>query len=178
MARRKSWLPHGHDLLCDRGRSLMKHPTVIYLLVDTRPETIAKGWSNGFPFYCGRARYRYVSHILVVGSTTTPRPTNRKSDRLPDRWIRDCGQHIRMQVMRVVPAGGDWETAHRDYIRWMRTNFPGGANITDGWTGPLGYRWTDEQLEQRRVRRFRTKRQLSVERKRKVAERLKNAHNR
>jgi len=155
----------------------MKHPTVIYLLVDIRPETIAKGWSNGFPFYCGRASYRYVSHILVVGSITTPRPTNRKSNRLPDRWIRACGRHIRMQVMRVIPPGGDWATAHRDYIRWLQTNFPGGANITDGGTGPLGYRWTDEQLEQRRVRRFRTKRQLSVERKRKVAERLKNAHN-
>lgn len=153
-------------------------PTMIYLLIDIRPETIAKGWPNGFPFYCGKTTHRNATHLLTVGSARTPRPNDKNSHRLPDLWIRACGPHIQMKVMRVVPVGGDWVTPHRNYIRWLRTNFPGGANITDGGPGPTGYQWSAEQLKRHNKKVVRTKRQLSVERKRNVAERLKSADSR
>jgi hypothetical protein len=102
-------------------------PTFIYWLIDTRPETIAAGWSAGLPFYCGKTVHapetRFKGHLHLARK----KPARRLSLRLAA-----CGEHVRVQTMEIVPPGDGWMERERRWIKILRFGFPGTLNVNDG----------------------------------------------
>ncbi|KRQ11648.1 hypothetical protein AOQ73_06120 [Bradyrhizobium pachyrhizi] len=113
-------------------RVLNTRPTSIYWLFDMRPETLVV-WPNGLPFYCGKT----VSDP-VVRLQEHQRDANRHPTRAVSARIIECANHIRVQVIEIVPAAADWRECERRLIRALRLLHPGGANISDGGEGTPG----------------------------------------
>lgn len=108
-------------------------PTSIYWLYDMRPETIAMGWKNGFPFYCGKTVQKVTNRLLMHRKDAVRFP-----DRLSSKWINACGSHIRVETKEIVPADGDWIERERFGILTLRALYPGGANTSAGGEGVPG----------------------------------------
>lgn len=108
-------------------------PTLIYWLLDIRPETIAAGWPVGKPFYCGK-----------TVSTTNDRLRGHRecARRFPAREISKrlaaCGEHVSVLTMETVPVEGDWRARERHWIKILRFSFPDVANISAGGHGTVG----------------------------------------
>lgn len=133
-----AWLP---ELLYVTGMPRCRNTksTSIYWLVDVRPETIAGGWSGGKPFYCGKTtqpvRKRISSHYADA---------RRHGNRRVGSILRLCGDHLRVVVMEIVPADGDWPAREKFWISQVRLMNPDCANISDGGFGMTGYIATEE----------------------------------
>lgn len=122
-------------------RKHIRKATFIYWLIDVRPETIADGWPNGKPFYCGK----------TVQSLST-RLNHHKSagkynlSRLVSKRIHECGEHVSIKLVEMVDAEQDWIEREKHWIAILRYSFPGGANISAGGQGVLGYIPSEETL--------------------------------
>jgi hypothetical protein len=107
-------------------------PTSIYWLFDTRPETLI-AWPQGRPFYCGKtvsdAEFRFAEHR---------RDANRHPTRLVSVRIVECAECVRVQVMEIVPASGDWRRREHHWIGALRLLYPGCVNVSDGGEGTPG----------------------------------------
>jgi hypothetical protein len=119
-------------------------PTTIYWLVDTRPETIANGWSNGYPFYCGKTIFSAEKRLVEHYATAVKHP-----HRAIAAWIRGCGKHICVQIMETVPTDKDWAERERYWIATLRLLWPLCANTTNGGQGALGLVHPRESVERR-----------------------------
>lgn len=101
-----------------------ERPTVIYWLVDTRTNT---------PFYCGKTvqsvEQRLEQHRIAA---------LRYPSRLISHFISGCGEHIRIEIMEIVPADKDWCERERHWIKILRFSFPNNANTSDGGEGAPG----------------------------------------
>lgn len=137
-------------------------PTYIYWLFDTRPETIAAGHPNGRPFYCGKTleppEERLKQHIKTA---------KKVPHRLASRVILNCGEHISVATVAVVPAGGDWAAAERNWIRTLESAHPT-ANTRDVTTKNPGHTWPfvkppREQIDRRKHAEKRLKRLAAIE---------------
>lgn len=123
-------------------------PTLIYWLLDVRPETIAAGWSSGQPFYCGKTVYdvgfRLRNHHRAA-VLQPHRPISKK--------LIECGDQVRWQIMETVPANNDWAQRERYWIRLLRHSFPA-VNVSDGGDGPTGWipgaEWRTQMSERMR----------------------------
>lgn len=118
-------------------------PTNIYWLYDMRPETIAGGYQNGKPFYCGKTvqkpERRLRRHHYSPSGDAGPR-------------ILECGAFIRISITEIVPADQDWCARERFWIHTMRLLWPGCClNLTDGGDGAPGYVHTAEFRAKRRA---------------------------
>lgn len=113
-------------------------PTNIYWLYDMRPETIAMGWTYGYPFYCGKTvkslKQRLSGH----------RKTARSNDQPVCHWVRACGDHLSIKLLRVVPLDQSWRDVERYWIKTLRSLVPNCANVNDGGEGMPGYVHTAE----------------------------------
>jgi hypothetical protein len=118
-------------------------PTEIYWLLDVRPETIANGWSNGYPFYCGKTIFSAQKRLVEHYATAVTHP-----HRAIAAWIRGCGKHIRVQVMETVPADKDWAERERWWIATLRALWPLCANTTAGGQGVPGLIRSRKSIEQ------------------------------
>lgn len=107
--------------------------TLIYWLLDMRPETIAAGWHSGQPFYCGKtvegAQVRLVGHRACA---------KRYPQRATSRRVNECGEYLRLEIMETVLPGGDWVAREKHWISILRFSFPGGTNVADGGQGCAG----------------------------------------
>lgn len=108
--------------------------TVIYWLLDTRPETMAAGWPLGEPFYCGKTVRSTAKRLVSHRSSAAHNPHGRVGARL-----LECGDFVRIETMEVVPPDQDWRERERHWIRLMRGSFPGAVNVSDGGDGPVGW---------------------------------------
>lgn len=122
-------------------------PTLIYWLIDIRPETIAAGWSSGLPFYCGKTvattRIRLGQHRCQAAS----KPHGKVGIR-----VVECGEFIRVQTMEVVPSAEDWTAREKFWIATMRLLYPGCClNVTDGGEGPVGHVQSAETLVKKSI---------------------------
>jgi hypothetical protein len=99
-------------------------PTLIYWLVDTRTNT---------PFYCGK---------------TVATPEKRLRNHLADRnrydrpislRLRECGDHVQIRVLEIVPIIGDWVAREKRWIELLRFSFPDCVNVASGGQGPAGF---------------------------------------
>lgn len=121
--------------------------TSIYWIMDLRPEIIADGYSSGKPFYCGKTIFdpqlRLFDH------------RGRDSRRHPNRPIAKrlavCGDHVRLQVMEVVPVGKDWAERERFWIRMLRFAYPDCVNVADGGSGAAGCIPSEETRRKRGI---------------------------
>jgi hypothetical protein len=113
-------------------------PTNIYWLIDVRPETLSKR-PAGFPFYCGKTIFDVNVRLARHRRTVEKYP-----NRLISKWLKECGEHIRVHILEVVPNSLDWSARERHWITITRHAFPGGANTTDGGQGTPGNIHTDE----------------------------------
>lgn len=123
------------------------HPTSIYWLVDVRPETIAAGWSNGRPFYCGKTVLTLSKRFRRHWYAAKYHPR-----RLLSKRLNACGDHVQIHQVDVVLPLMDWAFIECRWIWILRTHFPGGANATDGGEGLLGR----IQSREERTKRSRT----------------------
>lgn len=106
-------------------------PTTIYWLFDTRPETIAEsGWQCGVPFYCGKTQYSKEARLLghKIAARNAQFPITRKVF----RKLQECGDHVRIDCIELVPAGGRWRPRERYWIKILRSINPECANTRDG----------------------------------------------
>lgn len=109
--------------------------TVIYWLLDVRPETIAAGWHSGYPFYCGKtinAEKRFSAHYAAA---------RLRPNRMLSRRISTCGQHVRFVAMETISPNCSWQHRECHWIEIIRFSFPdGNCNIADGGRGGMGGR--------------------------------------
>lgn len=107
--------------------------TTIYWLVDTRPDTIAAGWPNGLPFYCGKTVFDHEFRL---------RDHRRDAIRHPHRLIAkrmvECGDFVRSRVMEMVPLDQNWGERERYWISTLRLLYPGCVNVAVGGQGASG----------------------------------------
>lgn len=106
-------------------------PTLIYWLVDMRPETLMT-YPKGLPFYCGKSvemRARFTKHR----SDARKYPNTDIGKRL-----NECGEFVRIQIMESVPPGSNWAEREAFYVYSIRTLYPGTVNITSGGQGAPG----------------------------------------
>jgi len=102
--------------------------------MDIRPETIAAGWLQGLPFYCGKT---------VVAPKRRLHGHQSDARRSPNRPIaahlRRCGKHVRIVVIEIVPPEEDWADRERYWIEQSRKIFPEAIlNIAEGGAGSAG----------------------------------------
>lgn len=109
-------------------------PTLIYWLVDMCPETIAAGWPQGKPFYCGKTVETPDRRLRAHLQTTKTEPT-----RPVCKYLLECGDHIRIRIMETVPPESDWCERERWWIYTLRTLYPGATNSADGGSGAPGW---------------------------------------
>lgn len=107
-------------------------PTIIYWLVDMRPETLTR-YPDGWPFYCGKtiegAEVRLKNHRAVA---------RKHPSRPVSGWLNACGLYVKIQIMETIAAPGNWCERERFWIGTIRLFYPGGANVTDGGEGTPG----------------------------------------
>lgn len=115
-------------IIDDMSRRPNAHTTFIYWLYDIRPETIAKGWAQGYPFYCGKTHtsveYRLATHRRDARRLSHKRPVC--------AWVAACGFYIRPETVQIVAPGEDWSKAEQQWIRYLRSLVPICANVRDG----------------------------------------------
>lgn len=111
-------------------------PTVIYWLIDVRPSVLAIS-PDGLPFYCGKTvlgvKARFNLHLFDARRTNRPSAVR----------LRECGNHVRIQIMETVPPEGNWVDAERRWISILRSKFPESVNVTNGGQGAPGHIHTD-----------------------------------
>lgn len=98
--------------------------TVIYWLVDTR---------TGVPFYCGKTvcdPSRRLSQHRCTAVNSPNRPISVA--------IASCGENIRIDIMEVVPADGDWSAREKFWISTLRLINPNCCNTNAGGSGCSG----------------------------------------
>lgn len=142
-------------------------PTSIYLLIDCRPETIARGWAEGEPFYCGKTirtlRHRFRQHLNLATADL-------ESERALLPRIRECDGHVKIILIDTVPAGGNWWDRERAWIAWCRATYPGMVNTTDGGEGVPGLICSEKTKE--KLRNLYLGKPLSPETKAKISKAL------
>jgi hypothetical protein len=114
-------------------------PTSIYWLVDIRPETIAAGWAQGLPFYCGksvRPEARLREHKRA-SSLDSSRPVLVR--------IYECGESVRLDVLETIDAEGDWISREKHHIALLRRINPECTNVADGGEGIPGFIPNEQQ---------------------------------
>lgn len=111
--------------------------TSVYWLYDVRPTTLLD-YPRGRPFYCGKTVYDLETRLAQHQSIA-----RRNKKRLISTWLNDCGEHVRIRSMELVPVDCDWAERERYWIRTLRTLYPGGANVTEGGQGSPGNVHTD-----------------------------------
>jgi hypothetical protein len=109
-------------------------PTSIYWLVDTRPETIAAGWLQGLPFYCGKTVRSVAKRLAGHRYASTRSPHGEVSP-----MMRECGVYVKAATMEVVPVDGDWITRECHWIAFLRRINPNCTNVADGGAGAAGW---------------------------------------
>lgn len=107
-------------------------PTSIYWLFDARPETLVQH-PDGRPFYCGKTVLKSNRRFAQHRNAALKHPTTPIA-----KWLNECGDHVRVQVMEHVVASDDWAARERFWISMIRLLYPGGANITAGGDGTPG----------------------------------------
>lgn len=116
------------------ARRPLTSPTTIYWLYDTRPETIAKGWVEGYPFYCGKTIHapekRFGQHKSTAWRTRT-KPVS--------LMILACGPFVEIRTIEVVPVSEDWQQREQHWIAVLRKLNPACTNVCDGGEGLPGY---------------------------------------
>lgn len=137
-------------------------PTIIYWLLDTRPEIIAKGWLIGEPFYCGKTVDTTERRLHGHRADAATRPFGKVSAR-----ILECGDFVRIETMEIVPPDQDWCERERHWISVIRFSFPDSVNVSDGGSRSPGWVPTAEQIARtvagtRRGRRARVMRALET----------------
>lgn len=114
-------------------RRINSRATAIYWLIDRRPETIAKGWSDGCPFYCGKTVYdlewRLKQHKFSI---------KRKPDREISKALIRCGDHVSIELIELVPVSESWVQREQHWIAFGRAFYPYMANTVNGGQGALG----------------------------------------
>lgn len=120
-------------------------PTAIYWLFDARPDTISEiGWTCGVPFYCGktiRPTARFSGHKRIA------RQGDAKNQKSLYEFIAICGDHLRFNIVEIVPADGDWIEAEKRWIRTLRSVNNFCLNASDGGAGSPGYVLRPEHIE-------------------------------
>ncbi len=114
-------------------------PTLIYWLLDMRPETIAAGWHSGKPFYCGKTVEGL--QVRMIGHRFNAR---RWPNRANSKIVTECGEHVRILLMETVPPGGNWAEKEKRWIALLRFSFPGATNVSDGGDGCPGMVMSEE----------------------------------
>jgi hypothetical protein len=114
-------------------------------MFDIRPETIALGWTNGYPFYCGKT-IKSTKVRLTGHRNQAPKQPRRPVS----AWTIACDDHIRIQTMQIVPLGDDWIAAECFWIKTLRRLYPICANVNEGGAGMPGYVQTAEARERTR----------------------------
>lgn len=110
-------------------------PTNIYWLYDVRPDTIADGWPNGKPFYCGKTVATPQTRLSQHRCQATRKPHGDVGAR-----VVECDQFIRIQIMEVVPFDQDWCAREKFWVATGRFLYPGMfLNVSDGGEGAPGY---------------------------------------
>lgn len=108
-------------------------PTNIYLIFDTRPETVAVHGTQGEAFYCGKTvgvpAYRLNRHK----ADALKNPENRHS-----AMMLKCGDDVALHVIEVVPADEDWAARERYHIARVRSMNPNCTNTSAGGFGMPG----------------------------------------
>lgn len=111
-------------------------PTVIYWLVDMRPEILSR-WPEGLPFYCGKTvlgiKVRFNLHLSDA----------RRINRPSALRLRECNGYVRIQIVETVAPDGDWIEAEKRWISALRSKFPESVNVTSGGQGAPGNIHTD-----------------------------------
>lgn len=115
-------------------------PTNIYWLYDTRPETVAVFGPEGQPFYCGKT-VGIIEKRLLRHRNAAAQGASRKTY----AKIQECGQHVRTQLIEVVPLGTNWVEREKFWIAQIRAINPNATNISSGGGGAAGAIWTPEQ---------------------------------
>jgi hypothetical protein len=108
-------------------------PTVIYWLIDVRPEILREA-PSGIPFYCGKTILRPKDRFQKHTSDANKYPAKAISVRL-----NKCGNHIRVQIMETVSPSDDWAAREKFWIRMLRLASNDAVNITAGGQGVPGY---------------------------------------
>lgn len=107
-------------------------PTTIYWLIDVRPETLAEH-PNGKPFYCGKTIKRPIDRL-----TDHRGDARRYSKRPISKRLIDCGDHVRIDIVDIVPIGVSWAEIERFWIATLRHFHPDCLNISIGGDGAPG----------------------------------------
>lgn len=122
-------------------------PTDIYWLVDMRPETIAAGWPNGKPFYCGKT-VRGIEVRLKQHKSETKKSPNRKVCKI----ILTCGEFLQTRHMETVSEHHFWVEREIFWIKQLRLLNPDCANVKNAGGGS-GERITlDQRSKQNALR--------------------------
>lgn len=99
-------------------------PTLIYWLVDTRTNT---------PFYCGKTVRTTATRLRGHRRRAAEHPTAILSVK-----IKECGNHIRVQILETVMSDSDWRERERHWIKITRFSFPDNYNTSEGGEGTPG----------------------------------------
>lgn len=125
-------------------------PTSIYWLIDIRPETIATGWLQGLPFYCGKTVAKPQRRLRGHFSDAKRYPYKPVARRL-----HACGEQIRITVLETVASDKDWEARERHWIKFSRRLFPEVmTNVSDGGGGAPGFIQSAETVAKKNASRI------------------------
>lgn len=124
-------------------------PTSIYWLYDSRPEMVAMFGPDGQPFYCGKTVKRPNERLKVHRWGARKYPSRPHSIR-----ITECGEHLTMRIVEVVPTGDDWCARERFWIATIRLFYPGSTNVAAGGEGAPGWIPSAEFREKARIARI------------------------
>lgn len=115
-------------------------PTNIYWLYDTRPETVAVHGPDGQPFYCDKT-VRSIEQRLCGHRWDARHQLAHKTH----TKIIECGEHIRTQLIEVVPLEINWVEREQFWIAQLRALNRDTTNISMGGGGAAGAIRTTEQ---------------------------------
>jgi hypothetical protein len=107
-------------------------PTLIYWLVDTRPEVLSQ-YPSGKPFYCGKTvidpQKRLKNHRYDA---------SRYKDRPIAKRLSAVGDFIRIDIMDTVLSHEGWAERERFWIATIRHFYPDCVNVSRGGDGVPG----------------------------------------
>lgn len=113
-------------------------PTLIYWLVDIRPETIDAGWPSGKPFYCGKTVIAPADRLRCHKYSRS-----RTGHRLKEK-LRECGDFVQILIVETVQPSADWAARERFWIEHLRIVYPDAVNTSNGGDGAPGNIHTPE----------------------------------
>lgn len=109
-------------------------PTAIYWLLDIRPEVIASGQVQGQPFYAGKTVQKTETRLKRHLYAAVKKPYGKVGAR-----ILECGEHVRIATLEIVPVEGDWVAREKHWIAFSRRLYPDiMVNVTEGGQGSPG----------------------------------------